>query len=269
MDWSARSSSAGKRLSAGAPFLFRTTGSRLAINSLLPAAAPLQATPEQEQKASPNQSEGSAAMPVHIVNHPVITHKISTLRDKNTPMREFRRTVAEITLLLAYEATRDLGTVTKPIETPLCPMDATVLAQTDFVIVPILRAGLGMVEGLLHVLPEARVGHIGLRRDEKTALPSRYYYNIPDNLEQSTVLALDPMLATAGSLSEALTLIKRSRPANIRAVCLIAAPEGRARIERDHPDVQVFVGAVDDHLDERAFIVPGLGDAGDRMFGTL
>jgi len=208
-------------------------------------------------------------MPVHIVDHPVISHKLTTLRDKSTPMREFRRTVSEITLLLAYEATRDLKTAKRPIETPLCKMQATVLAQSDFVIVPILRAGLGMVEGLLQVLPEARVGHIGLRRDEHTALPSRYYYNIPEKLEQSTVLALDPMLATAGSLSEALGLIKQSNPASIRAVCLIAAPEGKARIERDHPDVQVFVGAVDEHLNERAFIVPGLGDAGDRMFGTL
>jgi uracil phosphoribosyltransferase len=208
-------------------------------------------------------------MPVTIVDHPVITHKLATLRDKSTSVPEFRRTVSEMTLLLTYEATRDLKTITRTIETPLCKAQVQVLAQSDFVIVPILRAGLGMVEGLLQVLPDARVGHIGIRRNEETAMPSRYYYNIPANLEQSTVLALDPMLATAGSLCQALALIKQSHPANIRAVCLIAAPEGRARIEREHPDVQVFVAAVDERLNERSFIVPGLGDAGDRMFGTL
>jgi uracil phosphoribosyltransferase len=208
-------------------------------------------------------------MPVTIANHPVITHKLATLRDKFTTMPEFRRTVSEMTLLLTYEATRDLQTVTQTIETPLCTAQVQVLAQSDFVIIPILRAGLGMVDGILHVLPGARVGHIGLRRDEETAVPSRYYYNIPANLEQSTVIALDPMLATAGSLCEALTLIKQSNPASLRAVCLIAAPEGRDRVEREHPDVQVFVAAVDDRLSEHCFIVPGLGDAGDRMFGTI
>lgn len=208
-------------------------------------------------------------MAVHVVDHPVITHKMTALRARRTETPDFRRRVTEITLLLAYEATRDLPMRSVDIETPLCRTEARVLAPGDFVLAPILRAGLGMVQGMLAVLPEARVGHVGLRRDEQTAVAQQYYYNMPHDLERSTVIVLDPMLATAGSLCQALSLIKDHNPASVRAICLIAAPEGKARIEREHPDVPVYVGALDDHLNDRSFIVPGLGDAGDRMFGTL
>ncbi len=208
-------------------------------------------------------------MPVIVVDHPVITHKMNVLRDKRTGVQDFRQAVSEITLLLAYEATRDLPLHTCKIETPLCAMQSQTLSGDDFVITPILRAGLGMVHGMLSIFPNARVAHIGLQRDEETALPHAYYSNIPATLNDATVIVVDPMLATAGSLSAALDMIKQHNPAHIKAICLIAAPEGQARIERDHPDVSVYVGAMDERLNDKAYIVPGLGDAGDRMFGTL
>ncbi|MCB2154769.1 uracil phosphoribosyltransferase [bacterium] len=208
-------------------------------------------------------------MAVKIVDHPLITHKLSIIRDAETSTKKFREIVSEITLLLTYEATWDLPMVECEIDTPICRMKTRTLENGRFVITPILRAGLGMVQGMLNIFPLAKVAHIGLQRDEETALPRTYYYNIPPDLSGSTVLVVDPMLATAGSMSAAVDLIKKSRPQEIKAICLLAAPEGAARMERDHPDVNVYVGAMDERLNEKAYIVPGLGDAGDRIFGTL
>ncbi len=212
-------------------------------------------------------------MPVHVVNHPVITHKMNTLRDLNTGTQEFRSVVSEMTLLLAYEATRDLPVRPCQVETPLMAMESKTLTGGDFIITPILRAGLGMVQGMLSIFPNAKVAHIGMKRDEETALPATYYYNFPkappNPSEESTVIVVDPMLATAGSLCAALTLVKGDHPGTIKAICLIAAPEGKARVEKEHPDVDVYVGALDERLNEKSFILPGLGDAGDRMFGTV
>jgi uracil phosphoribosyltransferase len=206
---------------------------------------------------------------VQVVNHPLITHKLSILRARETSTSKFRQLVHEITMLLAYEATRRMPTVAVDIETPMCRMTTAQLMTERLVVAPILRAGLGMLEGMLQLYPPARVAHIGLRRNEQTHLPETYYYNVPENLEDAIVLVIDPMLATAGSMCAALDLIKKSRPRSIIAICLIAAPEGKALIETRHPDVEVYVGAMDERLNENAYIVPGLGDAGDRMFGTV
>ena len=208
-------------------------------------------------------------MPVIVVDHPVITHKMNILRDKRTTPERFRNVVSEITLLLSYEATRNLPVRTTEIETPLAKMETETLKGEDFVIVPILRAGLGMVTGMLSIFPDARVAHIGVKRNEETAEPMTYYRNIPDDLSQSTAIVVDPMLATGGSLSAGIDFVKETNPKIMKAICLIAAPEGIARIEKDHPDVEVYVAAKDDKLDQNAYIVPGLGDAGDRIFGTL
>lgn len=207
-------------------------------------------------------------MPVHVENHPLMAHKLTILRESRTDSKHFRELVAEVTLLLAYEATRHLATKPRRIETPLCPMDGTVLANEDFVIAPILRAGLGMLPGLQVLLPSARVAHLGLRRNEETKEAETYYYNYPHHLQKATVFVLDPMLATAGSICAGINLLKDNNPAQILALCLIASPEGVERLEQTHPDVDVFVAAVDERLNEQAFIVPGLGDAGDRLFGT-
>lgn len=207
-------------------------------------------------------------MPVHVVNHPLIAHKISILRDRETSMKKFREIVSEITLLLTYEATRALPTREVEVETPITRTRTRMLEEGDFVITPILRAGLGMVPGMLSIFPLAKVAHIGLKRNEETALPETYYFNIPPDLTGATVLVVDPMLATAGTLCAAIELLKRCGPRSISAICLIASPEGAARIERDHPEVAVYVGAMDERLNEKSYIVPGLGDAGDRMFGT-
>lgn len=207
-------------------------------------------------------------MPVHVVNHPLITHKISILRDRETSMKKFREIVSEITLLLTYEATRTLPTRLVEVETPITKTHVRMLEAGDFIITPILRAGLGMVSGMLSIFPLAKVAHIGLKRNEETALPETYYFNIPPDLTGATVLVVDPMLATAGTLSAAIDLLKKCGPRKISAICLIASPEGAARIERDHPEVDVYVGAMDERLNEKSYIVPGLGDAGDRMFGT-
>lgn len=212
-------------------------------------------------------------MALHVVNHPVVTHKMNILRDRHTGTQDFRSVVSELTLLLAYEATRDLRVQDCVIETPLAAMDSKTLTGGRFIIAPILRAGLGMVQGMLSIFPNAKVAHIGIRRDEETARPETYYYNFPRagdmSTEKTTVIVLDPMLATAGSLCAALNLVKRDHPGVIKAICLIAAPEGQKRVEKEHPDVDVYVGALDQKLNEKSYIVPGLGDAGDRMFGTV
>lgn len=207
-------------------------------------------------------------MSVHVVNHPLIQHKLTILRNKETSTKKFRELTSEITLLLTYEATRNLPLLDVEIETPMCRMKTKRLVNEGLVIAPILRAGLGMVEGMLSIFPAARLAHIGLKRDEETALPHSYYFNIPHDLEDSTLIVVDPMLATAGSLCAAIDFVKKSSPAKVLALCLIASPEGARRVETDHPDVDVFVAAMDERLDERAYIIPGLGDAGDRMFGT-
>ncbi len=208
-------------------------------------------------------------MPVNIVQHPLITHKLSIIRNKETKMKEFRELVSEVTLLLTYEATRNLEMKPVEVETPLCLSQQQRLEEERFVIAPILRAGLGMLNGVVTILPLAKVAHLGVKRDEATAIPHTYYVNMPSDLEGSHVFIIDPMLATAGSMDAVLNFIKQGKPKAIKAICLIAAPEGKERMERDHPDVEFYVGALDEKLDERCFIVPGLGDAGDRMFGTL
>lgn len=208
-------------------------------------------------------------MPVIVVEHPLITHKITILRDRETSTKKFREAVEEITLLLTYEATRHLPMREVEVDTPLCRTKARKLEDEELIITPILRAGLGMLTGMLAIFPTAKVVHIGVKRDEETAQPHTYYSSLPDDLSDSRVLVVDPMLATAGSLCSAIKLIKNSNPKEITAICLIAAPEGSARVEQEHPEVNVFVGAMDERLNERAFIVPGLGDAGDRMFGTV
>ena len=208
-------------------------------------------------------------MPVVVVDHPLITHKMSILRNKETSTKKFREVVEEITLLLTYEATRSFPMRDVEVDTPLCRTKTKSLANEEVVITPILRAGLGMLNGMLSIFPTAKIAHIGVKRDEETALPNTYYSSLPDSLRDSRVLVVDPMLATAGSLCSAIDMIKETKPKEIVAICLIAAPEGSRRVENEHPDVPVFVGAMDEKLNERAFIVPGLGDAGDRMFGTI
>ncbi|MCC6546471.1 uracil phosphoribosyltransferase [Candidatus Sumerlaeota bacterium] len=207
-------------------------------------------------------------MPLHVVDHPLIVHKLAILRDKATSVKKFREVVNEITLLLAYEATCSLPMDEVEIETPLCRTRTRMLKPGEVVVAPILRAGLGMMPGMLDILPMARVAHIGLRRDEHTHLPVTYYMNMPTSLNGANVLVVDPMLATAGSMCAAIDLLKNAQPASITAICLIASPEGEQRMNKSHPDVSIYVGAMDERLNEKAYIVPGLGDAGDRMFGT-
>lgn len=208
-------------------------------------------------------------MPVTVVRHPLIDHKMSVLRDKETSMKKFREAVEEITLLLAYEATRNLPTVMRDVETPIQRASVPMLKDELLVILPILRAGLGMAPGMLKIYPSAKVAHVGIKRDEETAQPTTYYYNVPETLKGGRVIVLDPMLATAGSMCATLDLIKSDHPSEITGICLIAAPEGAERVSREHPDVKIFVGAMDECLNEKSYIVPGLGDAGDRLFGTV
>ena len=208
-------------------------------------------------------------MSLIIVDHPLIQHKLTIIRDKNTSPKKFREVVNEITLLLTYEATRDLELKEVKIETPLAETVGKTLSSTNVVIAPILRAGLGMVNGMLNIFPLAKLAHIGLYRDENSFKPITYYLNIPNDLSGCIVIVVDPMLATAGSLCAAIDIIKEYNPKQIKAITLIASPEGRQRLEEKHPDVTVYTGALDERLNERAYIIPGLGDAGDRLFGTI
>ena len=203
-----------------------------------------------------------------IVTHPLVQHKLSLMRDKSAPTPLFRQLLREISQLLAYEITRELDLTTKRIETPLEPMDAPVLDGKKLALVSILRAGNGLLDGVLELIPGARVGFVGLYRDEVTLEPVQYYFKVPDALKDRLVIAVDPMLATGNSSVAAIDLLKKSGAKNIRFMCLLAAPEGVKRMQEAHPDVPIVTAALDSHLNEKGYIVPGLGDAGDRMFGT-
>ena len=203
-----------------------------------------------------------------ILNHPLVQHKVTLLRDKRTGSKEFREMIAEIAMLMCYEATRDLSMEEIEVETPLVKTHAKVIAGRKLAVVPILRAGLGMVDGILNLIPAAKVGHIGLYRDPETATPVEYYCKLPSDIEERDVLVLDPMLATGGSAVDAISMIKEKGVTSIKFMCIIAAPEGLRALITAHPDVQVFCAALDSHLNDHKYIIPGLGDAGDRIFGT-
>ena len=205
---------------------------------------------------------------VHVVDHPLIAHKLSIMRDKNTSVKDFRDLVSEVGMLITYEATRDLELTTKIVETPIATAEEPTLAGKKLAVVPILRAGLGLVDGVLRMVPAARVGHIGMYRDEKTLEPHVYFCKLPKDIAEREVMVVDPMLATGGSADEAITELKARGCKSIKLMVLLAAPEGIVRITKNHPDVAIYCGAVDDHLNENGYIVPGLGDAGDRIFGT-
>ena len=205
---------------------------------------------------------------VTIFDHPLIQHKLSILRDKRTSSKDFRELVSEIAMLMCYEATRDLPLQDVEIETPICKTTVKQLAGKKLAVVPILRAGLGMVDGMLRMVPSARVGHIGLYRDETTMQPVEYFCKLPKDIEKRDVFVVDPMLATGGSGIDAISQIKQRHPKSIRFLCLIAAPEGIAALSKAHPDVHIYCAAQDEKLNDKCYIVPGLGDAGDRIFGT-
>lgn len=205
---------------------------------------------------------------ITIFNHPLIQHKISSLRNKETGTNEFRKLVGEIATLEGFEALSDLPTELKEVETPIEKCMTPVLRGKKPAIVPILRAGLGMVDGLLTLIPAAKVGHIGMYRNEETHEPVEYYCKLPSPIEERLIIVTDPMLATGGSACDAISQIKKYGGKNIKFMCIIAAPEGLERLHREHPDVQIYVGALDRQLNENAYICPGLGDAGDRIFGT-
>ncbi len=205
---------------------------------------------------------------VTIFDHPLIQHKLSILRDKRTSSKDFRALVSEIATLMCYEATRDLPLEDVEIETPICKMTGKHICGKKLAIVPILRAGLGMVDGITSLVPSSRIGHIGLYRDEETLKPVEYYCKLPKDIGERDVFVVDPMLATGGSAIDAVSQIKLRGPRTIRFLCIIAAPEGIEAFTKEHPDVHVFCAALDEKLNERGYIVPGLGDAGDRIFGT-
>jgi uracil phosphoribosyltransferase len=203
------------------------------------------------------------------MTHPLIRHKLTFLRDKNTGSKEFRSLVGEIAMLMCYEATRDLPLEETQVETPVAMATTKVLSGRKLAFVPILRAGLGMVDAVLELVPAAKVGHIGLYRDHETLQPVEYYSKLPQDTNERDVIVLDPMLATGGSAVDAINIIKRSHPKSIKFMCVIAAPEGVEALSKAHPDVPIYCAHIDDHLNESGYIVPGLGDAGDRIFGTL
>ena len=205
---------------------------------------------------------------VHVIDHPMIQHKLTILRKKETGSKDFRELLKEIALLMGYEITRDIPLEDIEIETPICRMTAKEVRGRKMAIIPILRAGLGMVEGLLNLIPVAKVGHIGLYRDETTHKPVPYFCKLPGDIDDRLVIVTDPMLATGGSACDALAMLKERGCTNIRLMCLVAAPDGIAKVQSEHPDVNIYVAAVDERLNENAYIVPGLGDAGDRIFGT-
>ena len=206
-------------------------------------------------------------MALNIINHPLILHKLSIMRDKGTSTMKFRELLQEISMLMGYEITRDLPLTYEDIETPLMPMKAPQIAGKKVVVVPILRAGLGMVDGLTKLIPAARIGHIGLYRDEETCKPIFYYYKMPANKERLVILT-DPMLATGGSACDAITRLKKDGFNHIKLMCLVAAPQGVKAVTEQHPDVDIYLASLDEGLNDKNYILPGLGDAGDRIFGT-
>ncbi len=205
---------------------------------------------------------------VFVADHPLVQHKLAVLRNVNTPSKEFRRLIQEITELMVYEATRDLPLKEVDVQTPVAMAKCRMLAGRKLAFVPILRAGLGMMDGSLELVPSARVGHIGLYRDPETLMPVEYYCKLPGDIEQRDVIVLDPMLATGGSAIDAIAQIKKRNPRSIKFMCIIAAPEGLKALTEAHPDVAVYCAALDDCLNDHGYIIPGLGDAGDRIFGT-
>ena len=205
---------------------------------------------------------------LNLLDHPLVQHKMAFLRDKNTGVKEFRTLIGEVSTLLCLEATRDLPLRPTQVETPIGKADVQMLAGRKLAFVPILRAGLGMVDGAMQLVPAAKVGHIGLYRDPETALPVEYYCKLPNDIANREVIVLDPMLATGGSAIDAITQIKGRGVRNIKFMCIIAAPEGLHALQEAHPDVKIYCASLDDHLDEHKYIIPGLGDAGDRIFGT-
>ena len=205
---------------------------------------------------------------VHEMTHPLILHKISMIRDENTTVKDFRELVYEISLLMGYEATRDLKMIEAPVKTPLTETIGKYI-ERQVALVPILRAGLGMVDALMSIIPAAKVGHVGLYRDHETLEPKEYYCKLPPDIDKRQVIVLDPMLATGGSAAAAIDFIKQRGAKRIKLMCIIGAPEGIEAIKAAHPDVEVFIGTIDEKLNEKGYIVPGLGDAGDRLFGTL
>ncbi|MGF7087533.1 uracil phosphoribosyltransferase [Kroppenstedtia sanguinis] len=205
---------------------------------------------------------------VYVLDHPLIQHKVTYIRDKNTGTKEFRELVDEVAALMAYEITRDMPLQEVTVQTPVSESQCKVLAGKKLGLVPILRAGLGMVDGILRLIPAAKVGHIGLYRDPETLEPVQYYAKMPSDIGERELIVIDPMLATGGSAAEAIRRIKDMGAKHIKLMCLIAAPEGIERVQKDHGDVNIYVAAVDEKLDENSYIVPGLGDAGDRLYGT-
>ncbi|MCI9405722.1 MAG: uracil phosphoribosyltransferase [Oscillospiraceae bacterium] len=203
-----------------------------------------------------------------IMDHPLIQHKLTIMRDKNTGTKEFRELVGEIGMLMCYEATRDLPLKEVEIETPVAVAKTKVISGRKLAFVPILRAGLGMVDGVMRLVPAAKIGHIGMYRDPETHQPVEYYCKLPSDISERDVIVLDPMLATGGSAIDAITQIKGKGAKSVRFMCIIAAPEGVEALQKAHPDVQIYIGAVDEKLNDHKYIVPGLGDAGDRIFGT-
>ena len=202
------------------------------------------------------------------IDHPLILHKLAFIRNKETGSKDFRELVEEVSMLMAYEVTRDLSTEEVEIETPICKTKCKMLSGKKMAIVPILRAGLGMVDGMLKLIPAAKVGHIGLYRDEETLQPVEYFCKLPQDIAERDVIVVDPMLATGGSAADAITMLKKRGAKNLRLMCLISSPEGIALVQKEHPDVDIYVAGIDEKLNENGYIVPGLGDAGDRLFGT-
>ena len=211
----------------------------------------------------------SEELNVHVIDHPLIQHKLTLMRQKTTGTKDFRELLEEIAMLMAYEITRDFPLKEIDIETPVAKCKAKVLAGKKVGVVPILRAGLGMLNGVVNMIPAARVGHVGMYRDPKTLKPVEYYCKLPGDVEERTLIVVDPMLATGGSSAAALDLLKQKGAKSMILMCLVAAPEGIRLVNEAHPDVPVYVAAIDDHLNDKGYIVPGLGDAGDRIFGTL
>ena len=205
---------------------------------------------------------------VVVIDHPLVQHKLSHLRDKNTGTKEFRELVEELALLIGYEVTRDLPLEEKDVETPVAVAKTKVLSGKKLGIVPILRAGLGMVDGMTRLIPAAKVGHIGLYRDPETLQPVAYYCKLPQDIEERDIIIVDPMLATGGSAIAGIDVVKKAGCKRVRLVCLLGAPEGVEAVQKAHPDVDIYLAAIDSHLNDHGYIVPGLGDAGDRLFGT-